>query len=196
MERKSDMGKLEELFFERARSMNRPRVLELGTARSVPERSTRHDHWVPNAGEYIGVDIVPGVDVDVVADVHTMSDVLGTESFDVVITCSGFEHFKYPFRAAHEIMKVMKVEGVLFIQTHQTFILHAHPFDYFRYTKEGLEALFGTQMGFRVVEAGYEFPARIFSERDLDLFKLEAYLNVRLFGEKIAKTPEDFIYEL
>lgn len=190
------MGKLEERFIERARSMNRPRVLELGTARSIPERSTRHDQWVPDAGEYIGVDIVPGVDVDVVADVHTMSEVLGTESFDIVITCSGFEHFKYPFRAAHEIMKVMKVEGILFVQTHQTFILHAFPCDYFRYTKEGLEALFGTQMGLRVVEAGYEFPALISSEVDPNQSGLEAYLNVRLFGEKIAKTPEDFIYEL
>jgi SAM-dependent methyltransferase len=185
-----------ERFVLRARALKSPRVLELGTKRSIPTRSTRHDEWVPNAGSYVGTDIEPGDDVDIVADVHRLTAVTGEEQFDIVISCSTFEHFKYPHLAAHEVMKVMKVGGLLFVQTHQTFPLHAYPYDYFRFSREALEGLFGTKMGIRVVACDYQFPARIFAREASDLSEHQAYLNVRLFAEKTEKTPADYVYEL
>src|SRR5262245_56100146 len=89
-----------DLFHERCASMERPRVLELGTARVDPSRSTRRDAWVPHAREYLGTDIQAGNDVDIVADVHRLADVVGDEQFDIVIACSTFEHYKYPHLAA------------------------------------------------------------------------------------------------
>src|SRR5262245_32449666 len=126
-----DGNALLEDFLARCRTLKSPRVLELGTRRSVASRSTRHDDWVPHAREYLGTDRAAGADVDLVADVHGLSAVTGVEQFDVVISCSTFEHFKYPHRAAHEVMKVLRLGGVLFIQTHQSFPLHAYPQDYF-----------------------------------------------------------------
>jgi len=178
------------------RAMNGPRVLELGVHRSHATRSTRHDSWVPNASEYVGTDIQAGPDVDVVADVHALSATHGVEAFDAIISCSTFEHFKYPHRAAHEVLKTLKVGGALYVQTHQSYPLHAHPFDYFRYTKESLAGLFGTQMGFRVTKVGYEFPTRLMSRAEPDLATGEAYLNVCLAGQKVEPTPTDFVYEL
>jgi hypothetical protein len=183
-------------FLARCRVLAPPRVLELGTLQSVPGRSTRHEEWVPGAREYVGVDLRPGADVDVVADVHRLADTLGSEQFDVVISCSTFEHLKYPQLAAHQLMKVLALGGLLFVQTHQTFPLHAYPSDYCRFSREALEALFPSGMGFRVIATDYVFPASIRSAREPGLRSQPAFLNVHLFGEKVAPTPEDFVYEL
>ncbi|UCG25320.1 MAG: methyltransferase domain-containing protein [Chloroflexota bacterium] len=184
-----------EPFIRRCSALAKPRVLELGTKRSIAERSTLHSDWVPHAAEYLGTDIEPGVDVDIVADVHRLSSVVGVEQFDVVVSCSSFEHFKYPHRAAHEVMKVLKVGGLLFIQTHQTFPLHAYPYDYFRFSREALAGLFGDSMGFRVIDTDYEFPASIYASENPLTANEPAFLNVRLFGEKLAGTPDDYLYD-
>lgn len=176
--------------------MLRPRVLELGTKRSIATRCTMHRDFVPHAGEFLGTDIEPGADVDIVADVHRLSEAVGSAAFDIIISCSTLEHLKYPHLAAHELLKVLRVGGLLFIQTHQTFPLHAFPYDYFRFSREALAGLFGTQMGFDVIEADYEFPCSIVSEANPDGRDHPAWLNVRLFGTKTNATPHEYIYEL
>jgi len=93
-------------------------------------------------------------------------------------------------------MKSLKVEGLLFIQTHNCFPLHAYPSDYYRYTTEALEALFPITMGFEVISSYYEFPAQVVSCRDSNTKFGKAFLNVCLFGKKIEETPKEFIYEL
>jgi SAM-dependent methyltransferase len=182
-------------FLARAQSMDHPRVLELGTKRSISSRSTMHSHWVPNAGEYLGTDIESGADVDIIADVHHLTEITGEEQFDVIISCSTFEHFKYPHQAAHEVMKALRIGGLLYIQTHQTFPIHAYPHDYFRFSEEALAGLFGTSMGFRVVLTGYQFPVKIFPPRALGMMRIPSYLNVDMFGEKISTTPPTYIFE-
>src|SRR5215203_4308520 len=137
-----------------------------------------------------------GADVDVVADAHTVSSTLGSERFDAIISCSTFEHFKYPILAAHELMKTLKVGGLLYVQTHQTFALHGYPRDYWRFSREALAALFPAAMGFRVIATDYEFPARIYSRRAADQHLHAAWLNSLLLGEKVARTPDEFVYEL
>jgi len=197
--KKEDFSNNENLlnnFIELANNLNLPRVLELGTKRSIINRSTLHKDWIPNSSEYHGTDIDFGEDVDFIADIHNLSQVTGNESYDIVISCSTFEHFKYPHKAAHEIMKTLKIGGLLFIQTHQTFPIHAYPFDYFRFSREALASLFGTEMGFQVISTDYEFPAKIISSEHNIMQKLPAFLNVRLLGKKIEKTPEVIIYEL
>lgn len=176
--------------------MTAPRVLELGTLQAVPGSSTHHFSWIPHASETVGTDVKAGPDVDVVADVHRLSEVVGRESFDIIITCSTFEHFKYPLLAAHQIMHVLKPGGVIFIQTHNTFPWHGFPYDYYRFTQEALRSLFPEPMGFQVVSTAYEFPCRIVSERDPGAEKAPAFLNVLLFGEKRTATPEHWVYEL
>ena len=182
-------------FEARSRLMDRPRVLELGTKQSIPGRSTKHDAWIPHASEYLGTDIEAGPDVDLVADVHRLTQVTGEETFDVIISCSTFEHFKYPHLAAHQVMKALRLGGLLFIQTHQTFPLHSYPYDYFRFSREALAGLFGTAMGFHVIGTDFEFPARIFARQEPAACRHPAFLNVRLLGEKTDRTPEEYIYE-
>ena len=44
-------------------------------------------------------------------------------------------------------MKALKVGGLIYIQTHQSFPLHGYPHDYFRFSREALASLFGTHDG-------------------------------------------------
>lgn len=184
-----------EQFFAATQAMTAPRVLELGTLRTGPESPNHRHDWVPNAGEYLGSDIRSGPGVDIVADAHRLSDVTGSEAFDVILACATLEHIKYPHKAAHEMMKALKIGGVLFVQTNQTFPIHFFPYDYFRFSKEALSGLFGTKMGFSVLATDYQFPVKILSTRDAYLQHLEAYMNVCLFGRKLSPTPQSFIYE-
>lgn len=190
------MADLVRLFVDQCRALAEPSVLELGARRVAGLPSTRRDGWVPHAREYLGTDVRPGLDVDVVADVHRLADQLGTNRFDAIISCSTFEHLKYPHLAAHQIMCALRVGGLLFVQTHQRFPLHAHPYDYFRFSREALAGLFGTRMGFEVLATDYEFPAEVHALEAPSLRHLPAYLNVRLLGVKRAPTPAAYHYEL
>jgi len=185
-------------FIARVNALDKPRILELGTKRSEMnlEKGTIHKAEFKNYSEYVGTDVEEGIDVDIVADAHKLSDTLGEERYDVIISCSTFEHFKYPTLVAHEIMKVLKLNGLLFIQTHQAFPLHAFPTDFFRFSTEALESLFGTKNGFNVINTWYEFECDIVSHRVPGLIMLPSYLNSNLIGEKIDNTPEEYIYEL
>ncbi|HMT09556.1 MAG TPA: methyltransferase domain-containing protein [Pyrinomonadaceae bacterium] len=183
-------------FAEAVREMSSPRVLELGTKRLYDERTSMHRELVPNAGEFLGADISAGQDVDIVVDVHELADKLGDESFDVIISCSSFEHFKYPHLAAHQIMRTLRIGGAVFIQTHQAYPIHAAPYDYFRFSREAMNGLFGTKMGFDVIATDYEFPSRIYSKESAKTKFMPAFLNVRLFGIKTDATPDEFVYEL
>lgn len=185
-------------FKDRVNSLDKPRILELGTRRSELniKTGTIHKAEFDNYLEYIGTDIEEGVDVDTVADVHKLSEVFGVKSYDVIISCSTFEHLKYPTICAHEIMKVLKLNGLLFIQTHQTFPIHAYPSDYFRFSTEALKSLFGIKNGINIISAWYEFECLVVSQRVPGLVRLPSYLNSNLIGEKIGLTPSKYIYDL
>jgi len=116
---------------------------------------------------YISSDFVNGLDVDMVADAESLSDAFEHDSLDAVIACSVFEHIRRPWLAAAEIGKVLKPGGKVFVQTHFAFPIHAHPHDYWRFTKEALETLFGAENGFRNIRSFYAFPCSIFSAEDI-----------------------------
>ena len=193
---RSESSPLASEFRALCRRYDAPSVLELGTRQSTPGRSTMHRDWVPHAAEFLGTDFQPGADVDVVADAQTLSSTFGSERFDAIVSCSTFEHIKYPTLAAHELMKTLKVGGLLYVQTHQTFALHAYPHDYCRFSREALAALFPAAMGFRVIATDYEFPARIYARQAADQHRHPAWLNALLLGTKVAPTPGEFAYEL
>jgi SAM-dependent methyltransferase len=181
------------MFIEFSKKIPEPKVLELGTLQSIPGRSTMHKNFVPHAKVFHGSDISAGVDVDFIADVHSLSKFVGNEKYDLVISCSSFEHFKYPHLAALEISKVIKPGGALFIQTHTCFPLHAYPYDYFRFSKEALSGCFGRKNGITVVSSDYEYPCKISSSEIGGGHG--SWLNVCLFGIKTSETPLEYVYE-
>ncbi len=182
-------------FIEAASAIKNPVVLELGTFRSIPDRSTTHKDFVPHHSKWIGADITPGDDVDFVGDVHVMalSFLRKYKPVDVIISCSTFEHFKYPHIAAHELGKCLKVGGLIFIQTHHCFPLHAYPYDYFRFSQEALRGCFDEINGWQIIDSCYEFPSVIKSE---EMGEHPDFLNVCLYARKFSATPRKIRYKL
>ncbi|MEB3198925.1 MAG: methyltransferase domain-containing protein [Synechococcaceae cyanobacterium] len=180
-------------FIEHMARLERPSILELGTCQSVPGRSTMHRDWVPHAGEFLGSDFQEGGDVDILADVHKLSQATGRDRFDGIISCSTFEHIQYPWVACVEIARALRPGGLVFIQTHQSFPIHAYPHDYWRFTTEALETLFCPRAGFELIASAPEFPARILSRRETRaLLRAPTYLNVSLLARRVGEPQDAF----
>jgi SAM-dependent methyltransferase len=175
-------------FVELVKQIQSPVVFELGTKQSIIGRSTMHKSWAPHASAFYGIDMEAGNDVDLVADLHDFSAILNGQdklpkTCDVVISCSTFEHVLNPFKAASEISKIMNPGGLLFIQTHNCFPLHAYPFDYWRYSIESLSHVM-SQAGLEVIDAAYNFPAVINSVQDPNVSNHPAFLLVCGYARK------------
>lgn len=180
-------------FIDVMAEVDEPVVIELGTRRQEGQERTRHNVWVPHARAYIGVDYQAGDDVDVVADAHALSKHFAAESVDAVVACSIFEHIKYPWIAAAEIAKILKPGGHAFIHTHQTFALHAHPHDYWRFSTAGLSALFPPTLGFEILACHYQYPCRIVTTADPLQARNPSYLNVCMLARKVGPAPKEFV---
>ena len=137
---------------------NKPgmRVLEIGS-REVTGPSNARNEFAP--AEYVGFDYYPGANVDVVGDVHKLSSYFdGEEKFDIIYSSACFEHFAMPWIVAIEIAKLLKVGGLVFIETHFSFSSHERPWHFFQFSDIALRVLFCEALGFECVEAGLSNP--------------------------------------
>lgn len=132
------------------------RVLELGSREVTGESHARNEF---SNAEYVGFDYYPGNNVDVVGDAHKLSSYFkDKERFDIVYTSACFEHFAMPWIVAIEIAKVLKVGGLVFVETHFSFSSHERPWHFFQFSDMALKVLFSEALGFECVEAGMSNP--------------------------------------
>lgn len=133
-------------------------VLEAGTRRTEGGGETHHMDkfpWVPPEN-YIRLDVQPGLDVDYIGDLHNLPADWDNK-FGSFIATSVFEHLERPWVAAREIARILKTDATFIAITHQCFPLHAHPHDFFRFSKEALRLIFE--------DAGLEVTAAEYSDR-------------------------------
>lgn len=145
--------------FDKLRELKAPKVLELGS-RNVTG-VLRNDIF-PNASEYVGFDILEGENVDVVGDVHQLSKYVGENSFDIVFSTSTFEHLLFPWKAALEINKVLKVGGYVVTATHTAWPEHEMPWDFWRFPKNSFHAMFNKATGYEIERLIEGRPMRAF----------------------------------
>lgn len=88
----------------------------------------------------VNIDIAPGSGITAAADAHRLPFASG--SFDCVIAAAVFEHLAQPWVATAEVERVLKSDGLLYIEVPFLQPYHADPDDYFRYTIPGLRSLF------------------------------------------------------
>ena len=176
------------------------RVLELGTKRSKNDSPTHKKNLFQHIKnlEYVMTDYHEGIDVDIICDIHKTQGVFDDESFDLILSFSTFEHFKYPQLCSHNLMKMLKIGGRIVIQTHQTFPLHGYKYDYFRFSREALKSIFSNKMNFSTVTSYFSYPCAIVPHTDYGVWNdvAESYLNVFYIGEKNNKTPSEYIYDI
>jgi hypothetical protein len=134
------------------------KVLEIGSrARSA----LTYRQFMPPGLTYVGMDILPGPNVDVVGDAHEMEKLFGAGEFVAVFSQSVFEHLAMPWKVALELNRVLIPGGLVFTGTHQTWPVHEEPWDFWRFTRYSWRTLFNAMTGFEIVEVACGQPARI-----------------------------------
>jgi SAM-dependent methyltransferase len=137
---------------------NKPgmRILEIGS-REVTGPSSERQAFAE--AEYVGFDYYPGQNVDVVGDAHKLSTYFKEgERFDIIYSSACFEHFAMPWLVASEIAKLLKVGGLVLVETHFSFSSHERPWHFFQFSDMALRVLFSEALGFECVEAGMSNP--------------------------------------
>lgn len=132
------------------------RILEIGSREVTGQSSARREF---SEAEYVGFDFYPGANVDVVGDAHRLSSYFKSgEKFDIIYSSACFEHFAMPWVVATEIPKLLKLGGIVFIETHFSFSSHERPWNFFQFSDMALKTLFSPAMGFECIDAGMSNP--------------------------------------
>lgn len=132
------------LFVQKYRHLLRAPYLEVGSKDYGSTQNLRS--LVSPAEEYLGVDQVPGPQVDLLLDLtlpfHQVDTRLGSRRFGTIFCFSVLEHCEAPWRMAENLTRLLKPGGVLFISAPFAWKFHAYPNDYWRFTPEGIRCLF------------------------------------------------------
>ena len=135
---------------------NKPgmRVLEIGS-REVTGVS--HLRARLHQAEYVGFDYYPGPNVDVVGDAHRLASYFDAP-FDAIYSSAVFEHLAMPWVVAEQIAGLLKIGGLLCVETHFSYASHERPWHFFQFSDMGLRVLFGEALGFECLEASLQNP--------------------------------------
>lgn len=130
-------------------------ILEVGSRNVVAGRTKdlfKH-------ARHVGFDIYPGDNVDVVGDAHKLSSYFGPdERFDLIFSASVFEHLAMPWLASAEMVKMLKVGGQVFVETHYCYSAHELPWHFFQFSDSALGILFNRSMGIECLKSGVSNP--------------------------------------
>lgn len=114
---------------------------------------------------YYGLDLEPGEASNILTGDICNEDFLRDnrkflEYFDVIYSNNVFEHFKKPWVAVANIMKMLKAGGICITIAPFSSRYHESPVDCFRYTHAGLLALFEGEGHVVVLVSGYDIHGR------------------------------------
>lgn len=141
-------------------NQNHLNVLEIGS-RVVSPGSASKRPLFPDCKSYTGFDYYPDSNTDVVGDAHQLSQYFGNQKFDAIFSISVFEHLAMPWIAAREISQLLKVGGITYHSSHFAWPIHEKPWDFWRFSDEGLKVLFSPALGFEIIKSGLFAPLRL-----------------------------------
>ncbi len=144
------------------------RVLALGMRTASEQNDAMVRAHFPGR-EVVGVDIHPGLGVQVVADAHELDRTFGEESAAIVYSGSLLEHVAAPWLVARACNAVLVAGGYVLHHVPWSWPTHAEPNDFWRMSPEGLGLLFGPPMGFEVIATGSEVNVRMHVQPDAEL---------------------------
>lgn len=130
------------------------RILEIGSREVTGATKARKAF---SEAEYVGFDYYAGPNVDIVGDAHRISTLVQGK-FDLIYSSAVFEHLAMPWIVSQEIAKLLKVGGMVMVETHFSYSSHERPWHFFQCSDMALRALFPPAMGFECVEAGMSNP--------------------------------------
>jgi SAM-dependent methyltransferase len=125
-------------FFETYCSrLGRITVAEIG---SQNVNGSLRDYKTENVIEYVGIDFASGNGVDVVLK-KPYEYPFESDTFDVVVTSSCFEHSEFFWLAFEESLRILKPTGVLYCNAPAQWPYHAYPVDCWRFFPDAGQAL-------------------------------------------------------
>ncbi len=125
------------------------RLLEIGSWTAPGQENIVCKRTIaPLVGEYVGLDMRAGPDVDVVCDAKKTP--FPDNHFDVILSSDCLEHVDWPRDIMHEAFRITKPGGLFYLTTVFDFEIHNYPWDYWRYTPECIRLLF-EDAGFKVL---------------------------------------------
>lgn len=120
------------------------RLLDVGCGNRPYESALRE------VTTYIGIDVNHQTGLPTVSGLAYALP-FANDSFDTVFSTQTLEHVEEPQRAVAEMARVLRPGGYLILTAPQTWRLHEQPYDFFRYTRFGLQYLV-EQPGLRLVQ--------------------------------------------
>lgn len=135
-------------FLQRFTSLYKGQLYDLGCG-EMPYKA-----WLLNHAErYMGVDwgsTLHELKADVLADLNEPLPI-ENDVADTVISLSVMEHLREPQQFLNEAHRILKPGGNMILQVPFMWWVHEAPYDYFRYTRYGLQYMF-EKAGFQNVE--------------------------------------------
>jgi SAM-dependent methyltransferase len=125
-------------------------VLDVGGKRQnkrgsfVPPEKSASVWW------YINLD--GGSKPNILADITNLP--IENNSIDVVLCTEVLEHLENPTACNMEIQRVLKKDGIVFYSVPFLYPIHADPYDFRRYSPDGLRLLLSSYRSFEVFPMG------------------------------------------
>jgi SAM-dependent methyltransferase len=100
---------------------------------------------------YVGCDVIQSNQnkVDVICEAVNLQ--FEDASFDTAFSTQVIEHVEDPFKMLAEANRILREDGLIIVSAPFCWELHEQPYDFYRYTKYGLRAMFNKN-GFEILE--------------------------------------------
>jgi SAM-dependent methyltransferase len=129
------------------------KVLEVGAASYAGDAVFRD--LVPPTWVYTGLDVAPGLNVDLVPVHPYLWRELSDEAFDLCVTLQTFEHNPLFWVSLAEMARVTKPGGLLLVVAPGRGVVHRYPYDCWRFFPDAWAAL-ASYVGLELLETHFE----------------------------------------
>ena len=168
-----------------------PKIVDVG---SIDINGSIRDQ-IDFESSYIGVDLVKGKNVDrVMEDPYKLP--FDNESIDIVVSISVFEHVEFFWETYTEMMRILKPNGLLFINAPANGHFHRHESDNWRFYPDAGESLskWGMHKGYNCILLESFIHNYTGRERNNDFIAifLKDKKNENLYQRRIIDNFKDF----